>query len=65
MQRGHGQNRPLVVPEDVRAELEFVPVETIEGLLKEALDVEIPPAGALFAQGESDNDSGAAGSGRD
>ncbi|MFY1112166.1 MAG: endopeptidase La [Methanosarcinaceae archaeon] len=30
------------VPEDVRNELEFVPVETIEEVLKEALDIELP-----------------------
>ncbi len=30
------------VPEDVRKELEFVPVETIEQVLKEALDIDLP-----------------------
>ncbi|MCQ1536617.1 endopeptidase La [Methanosarcina sp. KYL-1] len=30
------------VPEDVRKELKFVPVETIEEVLKEALDIELP-----------------------
>jgi len=30
------------VPEDVRNELKFVPVETIEEVLKEALDIELP-----------------------
>ncbi len=30
------------VPEDVRGELTFVPVETIEEVLKEALDIELP-----------------------
>jgi ATP-dependent Lon protease len=30
------------VPEDVRSELQFVPVETIEEVLKEALDIDLP-----------------------
>jgi ATP-dependent Lon protease len=30
------------VPEDVRRELQFVPVETIEEVLKEALDIDLP-----------------------
>ncbi|MDD3247306.1 MAG: hypothetical protein PHF18_10750 [Methanosarcina sp.] len=30
------------VPEDVRNELKFVPVETIEEVLKEALDMDLP-----------------------
>ena len=30
------------VPEDVRSELKFVPVETIEEVLKEALDIDLP-----------------------
>lgn len=30
------------VPEDVRNELKFVPVETIEEVLKEALDIDLP-----------------------
>jgi len=32
----------LDVPEDVRGELTFVPVETIEEVLKEALAIELP-----------------------
>ncbi|MFA4848418.1 MAG: endopeptidase La [Methanoregula sp.] len=32
----------LDVPEDVRAELAFVPVETVEEVLKEALGIELP-----------------------
>jgi ATP-dependent Lon protease len=32
------------VPEDVRGELSFVPVETVEEVLKEALGIELPPA---------------------
>ncbi|MDD3873974.1 MAG: endopeptidase La, partial [Methanosarcina sp.] len=35
------------VPEDVRNELKFVPVETIEEVLKEALDLELP--GQVFS----------------
>ncbi|WP_321507621.1 endopeptidase La [uncultured Methanoregula sp.] len=31
------------VPEDVRSELKFVPVETIEEVLKEALAIDLPP----------------------
>ena len=30
------------VPEDVRSELKFIPVETIEEVLKEALDIDLP-----------------------
>ena len=30
------------VPEDVRSELTFVPVETVEEVLKEALGIEMP-----------------------
>ncbi len=30
------------VPEDVRSELTFVTVETIEEVLKEALDIDLP-----------------------
>jgi ATP-dependent Lon protease len=32
------------VPEDVRSEVTFVPVGTIEEVLKEALDIELPRA---------------------
>ena len=38
----HENERDLEdVPEDVRTELEFVPVETIEDVLKEALDIDL------------------------
>ncbi len=37
------------VPEDVRNELKFVPVETIEEVLKEALDIELPKQVLSFA----------------
>jgi ATP-dependent Lon protease len=30
------------VPEDVKSELKFVTVETIEEVLKEALDIDLP-----------------------
>ncbi len=30
------------MPEDARNELKFVPVETIEEVLKEALDIDLP-----------------------
>jgi len=35
------------VPEDVRGELSFVPVETVEEVLREALGIELPPTVAL------------------
>ncbi|MCK9632255.1 MAG: endopeptidase La [Methanoregula sp.] len=35
------------VPEDVRGELAFVPVETVEGVLKEALGIELPRSVAM------------------
>ncbi len=50
------------IPEDVRKELEFTPVETVEELLKAALDVEIPPAGALVSTDETTGDSDSDGS---
>jgi ATP-dependent Lon protease len=37
------------VPEDVRNELAFVPVETIEEVLKEALKIDLPRAVLLHA----------------
>lgn len=37
------------VPEDVRSELEFVTVETIEDVIKEALDIEMPRPVASYA----------------
>jgi ATP-dependent Lon protease len=37
------------VPEDVRNELQFVPVETIEEVLKEALDIDLPGQILSFA----------------
>ncbi|HHV23250.1 MAG TPA: endopeptidase La [Methanosarcina sp.] len=40
------------VPEDVRNELKFVPVETIEEVLKEALDLELPGQVFSFAGNE-------------
>ena len=36
------------VPEDVRNELKFIPVETIEEVLKEALDIDLPRPVASF-----------------
>ena len=39
----------LDVPEDVRSELTFVPVETVEEVLKEALGIELPRAMLLHA----------------
>jgi ATP-dependent Lon protease len=41
------------VPEDVLKDMVFTPVETVEQLLKAALDVDIPPAGSLFAADEN------------
>jgi ATP-dependent Lon protease len=38
------------VPEEVREELAFVLVETVEDVLKEALDLELPTPEGLFAQ---------------
>ena|SRR5665648_49592 len=38
------------VPEDVRNELKFVPVETIEEVLKEALDMDLPGPRLSFAE---------------
>jgi ATP-dependent Lon protease len=37
------------VPADVLKDMEFTPVATVEELIKAALDVDIPPAGSLFA----------------
>jgi ATP-dependent Lon protease len=37
------------VPEDVRGELVFVPVETVEEVLKEALAIELPRTVAVQA----------------
>jgi ATP-dependent Lon protease len=37
------------VPEDVRGELVFVPVETVEEVLKEALGIELPRTVMLHA----------------
>jgi len=37
------------VPEDVRGELAFVPVETVEEVLKEALGIELPRSVAMHA----------------
>jgi ATP-dependent Lon protease len=39
----------LDVPEDVRGELTFIPVETVEEVLKEALAIELPRAMAVQA----------------
>lgn len=52
------------VPEEVRDDLEFKPVETVEELIREALEMELPPAGAVTMPdpAESDTtDSGATG----
>ncbi|KUG21149.1 atp-dependent protease la type i [hydrocarbon metagenome] len=38
------------VPEDVRSDLVFVPVETIEDVLKEALDIDLPGAVVRYAE---------------
>jgi len=37
------------VPEDVRNELKFVPVETIEEVLKEALGIDLPRPAVSYA----------------
>ena len=37
------------VPEDVRSELAFVPVETVEEVLREALGIELPRTVVLHA----------------
>ena len=42
------------VPENVRGDLEFRTVETVEQLMKEALDVELPPATALLSSESGD-----------
>ncbi len=49
------------IPENVRKELEFTAVETIEELLKAALDVEIPPAEIQFTNSETAGESGSDG----
>ncbi|OPY38364.1 MAG: Archaeal Lon protease [Methanoregula sp. PtaU1.Bin051] len=41
------------VPEDVRSELAFVPVETIEEVLKEALALDLPPRPVALHAGNS------------
>jgi ATP-dependent Lon protease len=52
------------IPEDVRKDLEFTAVETVEELLKAVLDVEIPPASALVPGIKSSGDLGSDGSAR-
>jgi ATP-dependent Lon protease len=37
------------VPDDVRSDLAFVPVETVEEVLKEALGIELPRTVVLHA----------------
>jgi ATP-dependent Lon protease len=41
------------VPEDVRNELAFVAVETVEEVLREALGIDLPRASAVLHAGNS------------